>query len=312
MREISFEQDGYTLYCEEYEPGMYRVRDYRGGGNRLELPRMVTIYDETFTICQIGKKAFLGCTGLRQISIPGEITLIDDWAFAQCEHLKTVVIRMPEKEATEPAVVMQNIDFGRGVFDDCRHIEDICVCNPEKDDLSALLSAVIYRMQAEYLLKDIAVGHAEWYLKWDHKLLSFLEERDDEGYTNEVLCGEEDLSGNIVDFMKERRRRKSALCLLRLMHPAKLEAAMRDAFENYLLAHTKGCTEEDAWEVLLSEFSENADYYKLFASIGGIHADNIDLMLDDMGEKYAEAKAFLIGYKREQFGSHDVFDEFCL
>ena len=87
---------------------------------------------------------------------------------------------------------------------------------------------------------------------------------------------------------------------------------MKSKFCAYLLSHTKGCPTEEAWEVLLSEFGEMVEYYKLFARLGGIHQDNIDDMLTDMGERFAEAKAFLLNYKQENFGGGDFFSQFQL
>ena len=62
----------------------------------------------------------------------------------------------------------------------------------------------------------------------------------------------------------------------------------------------------------LKEHGYEEEYFKLFADIGGINEENFDGLLIDMGENYAEMKAFFIGYKEKQMGGKDFFDIFSL
>ena len=76
--------------------------------------------------------------------------------------------------------------------------------------------------------------------------------------------------------------------------------------------HTKGSETEEAWEVIVLEHGEDMACYQLLADIGGIHADNIDAMVQDLDAAHAEAKAFLIRYKQEHFAVNDIFGQFSL
>jgi hypothetical protein len=51
----------------------------------------------------------------------------------------------------------------------------------------------------------------------------------------------------------------------------------------------------------------------MFADMGCITAENVDDMLLDMDENHAEAKAYVMNYKQENFaGGKDAFDMFVL
>lgn len=308
---LRLESGSYTLeICAHMETQTASVLAYEGGGSRLFIPDAVTVGEKRYPVTAIEKKAFLSNKGLREVSLPVTVTHIGDWAFAQCENLLYFVIR--GQEGSTPAGIAQELCFGRGVFDSCHRMENICLGYEEKEDLSALLAAIIYRMPAEYLLKDKDLGTCAWYAKWDQCLSTFLNEPDEDGYTDLVLCGEEDIFYNEPDFAMNKRRKKAALCLLRMRYDKGITEEMKSKFCAYLLSHTKGCPTEEAWEVLLSEFGEMVEYYKLFARLGGIHQDNIDDMLTDMGERFAEAKAFLLNYKQENFSGGDFFSQFQL
>ena len=206
----------------------------------------------------------------------------------------------------------EQLYFGKGVFDKCNKLQDICLGYERPDDLSALLGSVIYRMPAEYLLRDKELGQAGWFEKWDQCLSVFLNEPDLDGYTDMVLCGEEDIFYKEPDFAIHKRKKKASLCLLRLMHDSNLKESLRQKFQDYLLQHTKGCTGDEAWQVLLDEYGESVSYFKLFADLGCVTKDNIEGMLSDMGQQYAESKAFLLNYKQTRLKQSDVFSMFDL
>ncbi len=248
----------------------------------------------------IGKKAFLGCRLLRQITIPAGIEEIQDYAFAQCYNLRTVII------------MNNKIYFGNGIFTECNMIQDICLGYEEPDDVSALLGTLIYRLKAEHILVDDSWGTESWFAKWDMELLAYLKQDDEEGYTDLVLCGEEDIQYSLEEYICKKRINKSALCLIRLMHNGMLSNENEKLIKDYILSHIKGCKTDEAWQALLSEFSNDINYFKLFADIGGINSDNIDELLADMGEVSSEAKVFLMDYKKDNFSAVDAFDIFSL
>lgn len=268
----------------------------RNVGSSFSVPEEI----EGHKIKVIGKKAFIGCRLLRQITIPAGIEEIHDYAFAQCYNLRTVII------------MNNKIHFGNGIFTECNMIQDICLGYEEPDDISALLGTLIYRLKAEHILVDDSWGTESWYAKWDMELLAYLRQDDEEGYTDLVLCGEEDIQYSLEEYITKKRINKSALCLIRLMHNSMLTNENERVIKNYILSHIKGCRTDEAWQALISEFSNDINYFKLFADIGGINSDNIDGLLADMGEVSSEAKVFLIDYKKDNFSVADAFDVFSL
>lgn len=315
MKEFSHKTGDYTLYCRvDTNAGKERITVlmHQGNGSFLMVPAYIDFEGRAIPVAVIGKKAFLGVTGLRQVILPETLALIEDWAFAQCDHLITVVVRR-ENTAELSNGHASRVSFGKGVFDDCARLEDICIGTEKRDTCSVLLGAVPYRLNAEYLLRDIDIGSTGWYNKWDNQLSAFLDESDDEGYTNVVLCGEEDIQRSKSEFVSDKRRRKSALCLMRLLYDDGLpdSALSKEKFSDYIRNHCKGAETEEAWEVLLSDFGDRMEYYNLFAELGCVTGDNIDAMLLDMGEQHTEAKAYLIEYKHAKLGG-DIFDAFAL
>lgn len=301
--EYRIESGSYQFLFRIEEAGAV-ITGYEGLGSRMWVPDEVSLGERSYPFVKIEKKALLANKSLREISMPGSIASLEDWALAQCENMQTVIFR--SRGSLERS-------FGRGVFDRCNHIQNICIGSDQVDDLSALLGAVIHKMPAQYLLRDEELGKPSWYQKWDQCLLNFLKEPDVDGYTDMVLCGEEDIFYQEPDFAVNKRKRKCALSMLRLLHPTNLEESVHNIFMDYLLEHTKGCKSEEAWQVILEEYGEQVAYYELLASIGGITKENIDAMLADMGERFAEAKAYMLSYKQSHYGdTEDAFSIFEL
>ncbi len=274
------------------------IEEYQGSSLVLHVPAGIEHNGEEVQVTTIGKKAFLGNSYLTKIVLPETVTFIENWAFAQCENLKLLVLG--------------HAAFGKGVFDGCINLENVCINMTEPNSLSALLASINYLPGAEYLLYDSHIGNEQWFLKWDSKLNEFLGEDDEEGYTNLVLCGEEDIQRSVPGYISDKKKIKSKLCLIRLLNQEKLSQNMKESFTNYILDHVKGCDHDEAWQLILEQYGNNMEHYKLLERIGAIREDNIDMMLIDMGEKYAEAKAYLINYKNKHFASTDVFASFEL
>lgn len=318
-KEFIYQSYDYKLYCTVktgltmLDTDCVHVQLVSGDGSLLAIPDTMTVesydvqgnlYTRELPVSVIEKKACLGHRGLLRVEIGSNVREIEEWAFAQCENLKTVVFSGGEEKVP--------VRFGKGVFEDCRRLEILALNGDVEAPMAALLGAVPYRLDAEYLLTGDDIGGEHWYAKWDNRLQAFLNEDDEEGYTNIVLCGEEDIERSVPGFMRDKRRKKSQLCLLRLAHPECLSEDAKAVFTDYLLAHTKGAETEEAWEVLIRKFGDDVTYFELFASIGAIHADNIDAMIVDMKDAHAETKAFLMKYKQENLQAEDVFGMFTL
>lgn len=306
MKYFEYAAGGFVLMCTlSDEDRKAVITGYKGGGSNLNIPDMVDARGVNYRICSIGKKAFMACTALRSVSIPGTVELIGDWAFSGCRQLKDVFFRGSYNE-------FRSTDIAVGVFTDCFKIENICIDTCDKNDLSALLATVIHRMKAEYLLKDTDLGYPEWYGKWDMALDIYLAQSDDEGYTDMVLCGEEDLMASPEEYITDIRRNKAGLCFIRLLNDACLSPDYRRRFEAYLLDKGIDGESDEAWQALRDDFSDRVEYFRLYADIGGISAGVIDDMLIGLGEQHAEAKAFLIGYKQDNYNKEDIFDSYKL
>lgn len=289
-----------------------KITGYRGHSSSLTVPEWIEVNDEKLPVTVIGKKAFLGNHNLRRIVLYEKIKQLEDWAFAHCRLLTAVILCEKDCEDGAELKKLRVPELGKGVFDDCPKLKNICLGKDERNCLSALLAAASYGLNADYLLRDSELGSEAWFEKWDQTLLAFLKEDDEEGYTNLVLCGEEDIKRTVPDFISDKRKKKAGLCLLRLLNDVYLASANQESMTDYLLEHRKGSASDEAWQVLLSEFGDEIPYYQLFADIGGVTGENIEDMLLDMGENHAEAKAFLMEYRQKKFGVQDLFSAFEL
>lgn len=249
----------------------------------------------------IERKQFLSKKQLRRITVPACVEVVGDWAFAYCNNLHTAVFE------GRPV-------FGRSVFLDCKGLRFVYVgtspeaAGPEREAVAALLAAAVTVADAPYLLDVDEVGSPEWLAKWDARMLVILQSADTEGYSKQVLCGEEDYgSTDMTAYQSNRRKRKVRLALLRLLYPVGLSGSTRQALEKYLKEHTKGCENEETWQVILQEYGNERAYHQLFADLGCITEENFDGLLADVGEDNPELRAYLMRYKSEKLGQSDFF-----
>ena len=59
---------------------------------KMKIPKTITIYSRTYKVTAIGKKAFVGCSKLKTVTINKNIKQIGKLAFYNCKKLKTVRI----------------------------------------------------------------------------------------------------------------------------------------------------------------------------------------------------------------------------
>ena len=294
--------DGSLYYeiDERADPKTIRITRFQGNSSRLEVPEQI----EGLAVTAVGKKAFLSRKNLRRVVLPVTLEEVGDWAFAYCDHLSEVVLPY------------RGIRFGKAVFMECGELQRI-LAKPQTLERSEegfpaeLLAAAVTRMDAAYLLDMEAAGTEEWLGKWDARLLTLLHTSDQEGYSKQVLCGEEDYgSTDLVAYMSGRRKEKVRLILLRLLFCQGLSVKLKKELESYLRAHTKGKDSEEAWQVILTEHGTHREYYGLFASIGCVAEENINGILEDIGEDFPEMKAYFLRtrcYREETRGTADFF-----
>ena len=282
-----------VLQYEIREDGVI-LTGYRGRDIMLVIPERLE--DRPVTV--IGKKAFLGAKELQQLFLPESIVSIQDWAFACCSALTTLVL--PRKK----------IDTGQGILKDCSRLRQIAAVSGERDGLasleslsgteeqvSRLLAAGMGSLDAFYLFEPLEAGSKSWLERWDARMLSLMAKEDAEGFSKMLLCGEEDYGSkenNLDYYIGQRRRFKVRLAMLRLMNDTGLAPAVREDLLAYLRAHTKGGASEETWEVVLEEHGDEREYYRFLLDHDCINDENFSAVLEDMGERHTEMKAFLM------------------
>ncbi len=303
VQEREYAVDDYSLYYEIIQEGpgdpgrSVCVTRFQGQAGEVAVPALV----EGLPVTGIGKKAFLSRKNLYRVILPDTLEEIGDWAFAYCSGLKRV--ELPGRK----------IHFGRSVFLECGSLEQIAAGAYEegRGDFSRLLAAAVTMLDAPYLLDIQEAGMAPWLAKWDAKLVQVLQAPDQEGYSRQVLCGEEDYgSTDLAAYLSGRRKEKIRLCYLRLLHPQGLSRELQEELEGYLCAHTKGRESSESWQVLLEEHAAEREYYRLFARLGCVDAGNLPGILEDIGDAHPEMKAFFLTWKGEMQEKKPVAPDF--
>ena len=196
------------------------------------------------------------------------------------------------------------------MFLECGKLKRLYVGDGTEEAIAALLAAAVTTAQAYYLLDVEEAGSAEWLAKWDARMMELLNRPDEEGFSRQVLCGEEDYGSTDMNvYVNEKRKVKVRLLLLRCLYSIGLDAGTREQLEQYLTAHTKGCASEETWQVIVQEHGNNREYYQLFTELNCLTEDNFDGVIADIGEDYPEMKAYFMRYKEEKIGYTDFFGE---
>lgn len=305
----------------EYSESSVCITGYRGRGSSLVIPDSISTPSGELPVTEIGKKALLGCKGLRELTLPDTIVKYGDWAFARCDHLKIITI---------PTLFVRNTDiavsFGRRMFDGCNNLLSLRADNVD-EDLSYLCAALVARMPSEYLLWDDDIGSRQWFGRWDMALAAYIQRPDFEGYSDKdnALCGEEDISydgigsvdgemlGESYEYIKKVSMNKCNLCLTRCVHSKMLSEADREIYSRYIKDHGKGKSNEAAWLTLIEECSDNLDYFREYIGLTDASMDDIQDMLESLDEDKAQVRAYLISMRKNHDEKEDdIFDSLKL
>ena len=238
--------DGVPARFDEGSDG-WILKELCGKATSLSLPASLP---DGRRLSGIADKALLGQTRLVSLTIPESVQSIGDWAMAGCSMLNEVHM---------PACML-----GKGVFRDCTALKRLYMGGAAA---AAALLAEAARQDAAYLMSAETAGSAEWYALYDAWLKRFLDEADQEGYSGQVPCGEEDYgSFDAASYESGRRREKARRCLLRLMNPEGLTEAFREELRSYIAAHSAGSPAGDeAWQLILQRYAEEEEWYAAFA-----------------------------------------------
>lgn len=300
MQEKEWKLADASLYYEteiKLDREFVRITRFQGLASQVEVPGRI----QGLPVAILDRKAFLSKKNLRRVWLPDTLEEIGDWAFAYCDHL------------TEIVIPSGGVRFGKAVFLECRKLKRISRGGRRgmADDRAfpaELMAAAVTSMDAAYLLDMDAAGSAEWLGKWDARLGSVLRVPDQEGFSRQILCGEEDYgSTDLAAYMSGRRKEKIRLCLLRLLSDQGLSDPFRQELEDYLRSHTKGQASEESWQVILREHGADREYYQLFAAIGCVTEDNRNAILTEIGGEYPEMKAYFLRGGEEADGAADFF-----
>lgn len=277
------------------------VTGYEGQDAALVIPERV----DGYPLVWIGKKAFLSCKLLRNICLPKSLAGIGDWAFAYCTGLECVTLPY------------RRLEIGQGIFKECAALSQIRDCRDgeEDRDVSFLLAATVGTLDAVYLFDPENAGTDNWIAGFDARVADRMALADNEGFSKMLLCGEEDCGSRDTDvgyYMEQKRRGKVRLAMLRLFHDYGLQEGLRQELAEYLLAHMKGCESEETWRVILEEHGDERQYYELLTELGGVNGENFQAMMEDMGERHAEMKAYLMRYHDGLRKKEDAFAQFEL
>ena len=100
--EVTYQGSSYSTYSNEY-------------AGVVTIPASVTYSGTTYSVTNIGDRAFSGCSGLTSITIPNSVTSIGSNAFSGCSSLTSVTI---------PNSVTS---IGNGAFSGCRSLTSVTV-----------------------------------------------------------------------------------------------------------------------------------------------------------------------------------------
>lgn len=296
MQEKELEIAGGNLYYAEDGDGIL-ITGLHGLCGEVHIPERI----DNQPVREIAKKAFLSKKYLRKVCLPETVEAIGDWAFAYCDNLEQVTL--PGKR----------LEFGKAVFLDCKRLKRLEIsrdAGSKQEAIATLLAAAVTAMQAPYMLDIEEAGSEEWLNKWDARMLEIWNCPDEEGFSRQILCGEEDYgSTDLSAYVNERRKSKVRLLLLRCLYDVGLEETLREQMMDYLRAHTKGCASEETWQVILQEHGNDRTYYRLFTELSCLSLVNFNDVIADIGDAYPEMKAFFLRYKEEKIGYGDFFSE---
>lgn len=301
-RELAIE-NGILQYTPE-EDGI-RITGYKGEAIIIKIPERI----EDLPVVCIGKKAFLSNKTVQQIELPEGVVEIDDWAFAFCSRLEKIILPY------------HGMKIGQGILKECYKLEQIVnelskEVPKKREDIAFLLAATMNRLDAFYLFDFENAGKEDWLVQWDTLMMQRMKQEDTEGYSKTLLCGEEDYGSNennLEYYIEQRRREKVRIAMLRLMHDYGLEEETRQKLLAYIRAHAKGEASEETWLVVSQEHGDEKAYYQFLLDTDCVNGENYHAMLEDLGEKHTEMKAFLMRSQAEEDGKmEEAFSAFEL
>lgn len=281
-------------------------KSYLGQESDIGLDGEMGEMTDSLPVTSVSKKVFLSKKYLRSVVIPVSVESIGDWAFAYCDSLR------------EARFGGKRVAFGKAVFMECPRLQGLYFSGELSDEarekgIGSLMAAAVTQMQSDYLLDPLEAGSREWLEKWDARMTTILKTPDDEGYSKQILCGEEDYeSADLETYLRNSRKKKVRLLLLRLLYPMGLSNGLEKELKEYLLGHTKGCGTDETWQVIRDEYGDQREFYQLFATLGCLTKENVPQVIEETKEENPEMKAYFLKYQADHFTGTDFFGNLLL
>ena len=280
----------------EYPEGslVYSIRDdeavlsvCKGQFTSLVLPEHPF---EGVTLTGIGKKAFLGRKTLRKLSLPLSVRSVGDFGFAHCSNLKE--LEMPLCSA------------GEGIFTGCTCLEKVSFPGMSED--KAALFALSVRFSGPARLSDVEGLDDEWLNRFDAWISALLLQPDDEGFTNQILCGEEEVGLSDRDAYESGQRViKASLCIQRLLYPEGILPAYESTFIGYIRDHRQGSEKgNESWLAVRDNYPDKA-HFEILERYGCVDDGNRSAMMKSLGDDRQELKSLLM-----KNAGNEAFDRF--
>ena len=241
--------------------------------------------DEGLPVTMVLKKAFLGKRTIKKIILPGSVRSIGDFCFAHCINFTEVEIPV--------------CSAGEGIFTGCRSLRKISLPG-FSPDVSVLIAGAV-RNGAPAHLTDIEKIGDDFLAKWDAWAISVLEAPDDDGFLNQILCGEEDYgSSDKGAYESSRRVLKASLSMLRLLNPESLSDKAGKKYKDYIYDHRMGaCAGNESW-IAVRDLHPDKKHFDLLSDLGCIDDSNRDAMIRELGDDKQELKSLLVKSSGEE------------
>lgn len=240
---------------------------------------------EGIPVTRILKKAFLGKRTVKKIILPDCVKSVGDFCFAHCVNLSEIVM---------PVCVT-----GEGIFTGCKSLQKITLPGLS-EDMTVLIAGAV-RNGAPAHLSDIERISDDFLAKWDAWAISVLEAPDDEGFLNQILCGEEDYGSSDKEaYESSRRVLKASLSMLRLLHPESISEKASEIYTDYIYDHRMGSPlGSESW-IAVRELHPDKRHFDLLTRLGCVDDTNRDMMIRELGDDRQELKSLLVKSSGEE------------
>ena len=135
----------------------------------------------------------------------------------------------------------------------------------------------------------------DYRVKWDAWVISVLDAPDDEGFLNQILCGEEDYgSSDKGAYESSRRVLKASLSMLRLLYPEGLSEKAEKIFSDYIYDHRMGAEAGSESWIAVRDIYPDKKHFDLLQMLECIDDTNRDAMIRQLGDDKQELKSLLV------------------